>query len=397
MMPAGRPRWILCWLLFGASALSFLDRQVLSVLAPALTAEFGMSNTDYSRVVTAFVLSYTIMFTLGGRMMDRIGTKLGMALAVGLWSIASGAHALVYGAMGLGIARFFLGIGEGACFPGVTKGAVEWFPMEQRVLAIGIANGGSSFGAALAPPLTSWVTSLFGWRGAFLATGTLGMIWVGAWLGVCRRFSTERSLSPAACAIPIASLLRRPDVWRVLGARSVFDPVFYFFMFWIPQYLARERGFSLKQIGAWFWMPFLALGISNILSGRLSDALVARGWAPLKARAVLLTVAAFGMTAIWLTPAAPSEKWAIAVMSAVMAAHGLWITNFLGLLSDRFPANAIATVTGLTGTAGGLMGALTGLCIGPIVDRYGFRPLFLAAGVAYLFALLLLPLRRPEL
>jgi ACS family hexuronate transporter-like MFS transporter len=313
-----------------------------------------------------------------------------------MWSIASGAHALVYGAVGLGVARFFLGIGEGACFPGVTKGAVEWFPIEQRGVAIGIAIGGSSFGAALAPPLTSWITSLFGWRGAFLSTGTLGMIWVAVWLGVCRRVSTEGTAAPAADAIPIASLLRRPDVWRVLGARSVFDPVFYFFMFWIPQYLARERGFSLKQIGAWFWVPFLVLGLSNILSGRLSDALVSRGWAPSRARSVLLTVAAFGMTAIWLTPAAPSVKWAIAAMSAVMAAHGLWITNFLGLLSDRFPAGAIATVTGLTGTSGGLTGALSGLCIGPVVDRYGFRPVFLAAGVAYLFALLLLPLRRSE-
>src|SRR5688572_6100325 len=161
-----RRGWILCALLFFATALSFLDRQVLSVLAPQLTREFGMSNAVYSRVVFAFVLSYTVMFALGGRLMDAVGTRMGLALSVAVWSVASAAHALANGAVMLGAARFFLGVGEGACFPAATKGAVEWMKPERRALAVGLANGGSAFGAVIAPPLTVWWTSIFGWRGA---------------------------------------------------------------------------------------------------------------------------------------------------------------------------------------------------------------------------------------
>ena len=384
--------WVLCWLLFLATALSFLDRQVFSVLAPALTAQFGMSNTTYSRVVFAFQLSYTIMFSLGGRLMDRFGARLGMALSVGLWSLASGAHALATGALGLGAARFLLGLGEGGCFPGATKGAVEWFPLDKRVLAIGIANGGSAFGAVIAPPLTALVAARWGWRGAFLFTALLGLLWLPAWLAACR--CSSRHLPVQAPQerpmVPLGQLLRDRRVQRILAARFLFDPVFYFYMFWIPQYLARERHFSLQQIGSCFWIPFLALGFSNILSGRLSDGLVRSGWTPRRARAFLLTLAALITPVSWLASLAPNPGWAIALMSALMAAHGLWITNFLGLLGDLFPSRAIATITGLTGTAGGIGGMLSNLIIGPVVDRFSFAPAFAISGVLYPAALLLL-------
>jgi ACS family hexuronate transporter-like MFS transporter len=388
---ARRYPWVLCWLLFIATALSFLDRQVLSVLAPVLTAEFGMTNTVYSRVVFAFQLSYTIMFSLGGRMMDRLGTRAGMALSVAVWSLASGAHALVTGALGLGAARFLLGFGEGGCFPAATKGAVEWFPLEKRVLAIGIANGGSAFGAVIAPPLTALVTARFGWRGAFLATALLGFMWLAAWLAAFRfRDPGVEGCIARETTVSIRGLLTEKRLRLVLVARFLFDPVFYFYMFWIPQYLARERHFSLEQIGAWFWVPFLVLGLSNILSGRLSDNLVRRGWAPRRAREFLLTVAALATPVSWLASLAPNPAWAIALMSGLMAAHGLWISNFLGLLSDLFPSRAIATVTGLTGTAGGIGGMLSSLVVGPVVDRFSFAPAFAVSGVLYPAALVLL-------
>lgn len=384
MKPPGRIHWVLCWLLFIATALSFLDRQVLSVLAPTLTAEFGMSNTAYSRVVFAFVLSYTVMFTVGGRLMDRLGTRVGMALAVAVWSLASGAHAIVAGAVGLGVARFFLGFGEGACFPAATKGAVEWFPLEKRVLAIGIANGGSAFGAVIAPPLTAWLAAAFGWRGAFVATGLLGALWLVAWL-TAFRFTPPELGRPAGRAqqVPFSHLLGDRKVRRILLARFLFDPVFYFYMFWIPQYLSRERHFSLEEIGAYYWIPFLVLGISNIGGGRLSDALVRRGWTPRRARATLLVISALMTPVSWLASAAPTAGWAIALMSGLMFAHGIWIANFLGLLSDLFPSRAIATVTGLSGTAGGIGGMLSSLVVGPVVDHFSFTPAFAVSGVLY--------------
>ena len=387
-----RIHWVLCWLLFAATALSFLDRQVLSVLAPALTAEFRMSNTAYSHVVFAFVLSYTIMFTAGGRIIDLIGVRLGMALAVGVWSVASAAHAFVTGPLGLGGARFLLGLGEGGGFPGATKGAVEWFPLEKRVLALGIANGGSAFGAVIAPPVTALLASRFGWRGAFVATGLAGSLWVAAWLFAFRYAPTEMRAPRAAsvAAVSFRELLVQKRVWLVLAARFLFDPVFYFYMFWIPQYLSRERGFSLQAIGRWYWIPFLVLGVSNIAAGRISDALVKHGWTPRRARATLLTAAALLTPVSWLAALAPTPAWAIALMSGLMLAHGFWISNFLGLLSDLFPSEAIATVTGLTGTAGGTGGMLSNLVVGRVVDQYSFAPVFAVSGVLYPLALVLL-------
>ncbi len=387
-----RSRWVLCWLLFGATALSFLDRQVLSVLAPTLIADFHMDNTTYSRVVFAFVLSYTLMFSAGGWLMDRVGVRLGMALSVGLWSLASAAHALVAGAWGLGAARFVLGLGEGGGFPGATKGAVEWFPIDKRVLALGIANGGSAFGAVIAPPVTALLAGRFGWRGAFLATGIVGALWVVAWLAVWRWAPPARSGEPGArpASVPMRELLGDRRVRWVLLARFLFDPVFYFYMFWIPQYLSRERGFSLQEIGNWYWVPFLTLGISQIGAGRVSDRLVARGWTPRHARFFLLTAAALLTPVSWLSAIAPSAGWAIGLMSLLLFAHGFWITNFLGLLSDLFPSRAIATVTGLTGTAGGTAGMISNLIVGPVVDRFSFMPVFATSAFLYPLALVVL-------
>jgi ACS family hexuronate transporter-like MFS transporter len=392
MTDESRGRWVLCWLLFAATAFSFLDRQVLSVLAPTLTSEFHMSNTAYSRVVFAFQLSYTLMFSVGGRLMDRLGTRIGMAVSLGIWSVASAAHALATGPLSLGVARFFLGFGEGSCFPAATKGAVEWFPLEKRVLAIGIANGGSAFGAVIAPPLTAFIAVRFGWRGAFVATGVLGAVWLVAWLAAIRWTSGGLPAAPSqgSGSVPVMGLLRDRRVRWVLFSRFLFDPVFYFYMFWIPQYLARERRFSLDEIGSYYWIPFLVLGVSTIFSGRLSDQLVRRGWAPRKARAVLMTIAAVATPVSWLASLAPNPAWALTLMSCLMLAHGLWITNFLGLLSDAFPSRAIATVTGLTGTAGGIGGMLSNLAVGPLVDRFSFAPAFTASGLLYPAALLVL-------
>lgn len=389
--------WVLCGLLFAATALSFLDRQVLSVLAPTLMTDLGFDNTVYSRIVSAFVLSYTLMFALGGWMIDRLGTVRGLAIAVGVWSLASGAHALAAGALGLGVARFFLGLGEGACFPAATKGACEWFPADKRAFAIGLANGGSAFGAVLAPPMTAWLAGYFGWRGVFVTTGVVGLIWVAVWLSAGRFAPAPASTTAAPCPAPWSAwggLLRMPQVWRILGARALFDPVFYFYMFWIPKYLSSERGFSLEEIGDLYWIPFLVLGVSNIGSGHVSDLMVRAGWTPLRARRTLLAAAALLTPASCLVVWAPSAGWAIALMSVLTFAHGFWICNFLASVSDDFPSGSIATIVGLSGTVGGTVSFLTSLAIGPVVDRWTFTPVFLVSAVLYPLALVVLISRR---
>jgi len=379
-----RHKWLLCWMLFAATALSFLDRQVLSILSPRIIAEFGMSNEAYSRVLLGFQVSYTIMFALGGRLADLVGTRLGMAACLAIWSLASAAHSLTTGAANLTAARFFLGFGEGGCFPAAIKGAAHWFPAEQRALAMGIATGGSALGAVIAPPLTAYAAVQLGWRGTFVFTGILGLIWLAAWLFITRDDAPE--VAPSEPRASVLSWLSQPAVRWVLFARFLFDPVFYFYMFWIPQYLHRERQLSVEQIGSLLWIPFLVLGISQVLGGRVSDELVKRGWQPVRARQLVLGVAAALTPASWLAAKATDTNTAIALMCVLMFAHGFWITNFLGLLGDLFPQTAIGTISGLTGTAGGIGGMLSSLLIGIVVDRVSFAPVFAVSGILYPFA-----------
>jgi ACS family hexuronate transporter-like MFS transporter len=380
--------WILIGLLFVATALSFLDRQVLSVLAPRITAEFGMTNTAYSRVVFAFVLTYTAMFSVGGRLMDHLGTRLGLGLSVLIWSIASGLHALAAGPWTLGLGRLLLGVGEGACFPAVTKGAVEWMAPRHRALAVGIANGGSAFGAVVAPPLTAIVTAEYGWRSAFLGTALAGALWLVGWITAFR--GLPEAAAPIRKPVSVPRLLARPFVRRMMAARFLFDPVFYFYMFWIPQYLSRERGLSLSEIGALTWIPFFALGATNIAAGRLSDVLVAHGWQPRRARVGLMLVAALLTPASFLASQAGTAGAAIALMSVLMLAHGVWIANFITLIGDSVEPHEIATTVGLTGTAGGIAGMLSNLVTGPVVDRFSFTPLFVATAIVYPLAWLVI-------
>lgn len=383
-----RHKWLLCWLLFAATALSFLDRQVLSVLAPRITAEFAMSNADYSHVVFAFQASYTVMFAVGGRFADLVGTRIGMAACLAVWSVASAAHAFTRGMASLTSARFLLGIGEGGCFPAATRGAAQWFPADKRAAAMGIATGGSALGAVIAPPVTAQLSVHFGWRGTFLLTGALGLVWLVVWLVVTRKDASE--LRIAGTRTSIRYWLSQPAVRWVLLARFLFDPVFYFYMFWIPQYLHVERHLSVEQIGSRFWIPFLVLGVSQVAGGRVSDQLVKRGWEPVHARRLVLGAAALLTPVSWFSALTADVGSAITLMCALMFAHGFWITNFLGLLGDLFPAAAIGTISGLTGTAGGVGGMLSSLMIGAAVDRFSFTPVFAVTAVLYPAAFVML-------
>jgi MFS transporter, ACS family, hexuronate transporter len=382
--------WFLLTLLFLASSLAFLDRQVLSVLAPTIMEEFGMSNTRYSQVVFAFVLTYTIMFGLGGRVLDAMGTRLGLAVSVGVWSLASMLHALVTGVWSLGAARCLLGVGEGPCIPGVVKGAVDWSPPKLRALAIGFANAGSAFGSLIAAPLSVWCAVWFGWRGAFALVGLLGFVWLVVWCFAVRGLPTA---SPAPSQRPrgsLGGLLQGAPVQCLLIARFCFDPVFYFYMFWIPQYFATERGMSMETIGSLVWMPFFALGVANIIAGRVSDMVVGYGRTPRSARMLLMLVAAAITPVSWFASLVDSPGLAVGFMSLLMFAHGIWIANYIALISDTVEPQQVGTAVGLSGTCGGIAGMLSGLVIGPVIDRCSFGPVFFVSALLYPLAWLVI-------
>ncbi len=406
-------RWWLCGLLFAATALSFLDRQVLSVVAPVVTEEFGMTNQEYSYVTTAFLISYAAMFFLAGRLMDLVGTRLGMGLSVGLWTIASALHAVAQGAYQLAFYRFLLGAGEGGCFPGVTKAATEWFPHRERARAIGVAIGGASLGAVVAPPLTVWIAEVFGWREAFLVTGGLGAVWVTLWwifyhAPADSPFVTEQEHrhiearpevepdtpapadQPVTPVPPLLSLLATKEAWGLAIMRFLFDPVFYFYMFWIPKYLSEERGLSLEAIGRLTWIPFFALGLSNIMGGWASDRLITAGITPSKARKLVMAAAALLTVSSAAAAFAGSAATAVAIMSVLMFAHGFWITNYVTVISEVFPKNAVATVMGLAGMVGAIGGLLGNTAIGVVADRFSFLPIWIASGCLYPLALVVL-------
>ncbi|MGD0224220.1 MAG: MFS transporter [Terriglobia bacterium] len=405
-------RWFVVLTLFVASGLSFFDRQVLSVLAPIITKDLRMDNIAYSWVVFAFILAYSVMFSAGGRIIDRLGTRGGLGLAVGVWSVASLLHSVAHSALQLGFFRFLLGFGEGGCFPGAAKGVMEWFPKRERATAMGIAtSGGSAFGAVVAPPVVAWAAVHLGWRGAFLITGFLGAGWVVVWVSTYSRPQESRLLSdrersylaqtdkglfePAgskeiARPVPWAALLRLRQVQGLVGSRLLFDSVFYFYMFWIPQYLSQVRGASLEKIGQLSWIPFLTLGVASVLGGLVSDRLVARGWAIDKARKGILRASAFLTPVSILVVYVRQTETAILLMSVLMFAHGFWITNYMTIIGDLFPSRMVATVVGLTGTAGGIGGFLTSLLIGRVVQHISFTPVFVAAGVTYPICLVIM-------
>jgi len=378
--------WFTIGLLFAATALSFLDRQVLSTLAPRILAEFGITNTSYSHVLFAFQLSYTVMSAFGGYLIDRVGVKRGLVLSLGLWSLASAAHAWVRNVIWLAAARFVLGIGEGACFPAATRGAADYAPVSSRSFATGIAIGGSALGAVIAPPLTVLLAARYGWRGAFLFTGLIGIVWCVLWLVGVRQAPRVAS---STTKVHYADLFRDSRLIWILAARFVFDPVFYFYMFWIPQFLSRERGLSLQVIGNLFWIPFLVLGVSQVFSGSVTDYLVSRGGSPVKVKNRVLLIAAAMTPVSWVAGSAVNAGMAIFYMSVLLFAHGIWITNYLSLLTDLFPKEQNASIVGLTGMVGGIAGMISTLVIGPTVDRYSFLPVFVVSGFVYPIAYLL--------
>ncbi|SFD30679.1 MFS transporter [Spirosoma endophyticum] len=380
-------RWLIVFLLFIATGLSFLDRQVLSIAIIKIQEEFHITDVQYGMINTSFLISYAIMFTLGGWLIDRVGGKRGLAISVGLWSVANSLHAVMTSFSQLLAFRFMLGIGEGGCFPGAAWTVYRWFDKKERALANGIAIGGSAIGAVVAPPLTIWLSGNYGWRGGFLIPGLIGIAWVIAWLLIPWRkenLAVNTSIKAAPTeTVPFLDLLKKRPTWVFIIIRFLLDPVFYFMMFWIPKYLSSVRNVSFDQIGKLFWIPFLALGIANVLGGWFSGKLITHNFSVNRARKTVMGIAAL------LTLAAPAIEWvssvhvAVALMSVFMFAHGFWITNYITSISDMFGQKATSTVVGLSGTAGAVSGLLLNPLMGIIIQNYSYRPLWVASGLLY--------------
>lgn len=391
-------RWFVVFLVFIATGLSFLDRQVLSIAVIKIQKEFGFTDVEYGWVNTSFLLSYALMFTVGGRLIDTIGAKKGLGIAVGLWSVANALHGVMTSLPQLLTFRFFLGMGEGACFPGAAKTVYEWFDQKERALANGIAIGGSAIGAVIAPPLTIWISNAYGWRAGFVVPGLIGIVWVIVWFATPWR--THAAVAPATSqttGIPLATILRRRATWVFILMRFMLDPVMYFMMFWIPKYLSEVRHVPFEEIGGLFWIPFLALGISNILGGYFSDNLIKRNITTDRARKIVMGFAAALTLAVPLTEFTSSVAIAVALMALYMFAHGCWITNYITAISDVFGSRATSTVVGLSGTAGALSSLILNPMIGKIIGEYTYKPLWIACGLLYPIAFVAFILLIPRL
>jgi len=387
---------------FLATALSFLDRQVLSVSIIKIKEDFPISDTDYGLINTGFLISYAIMFTLGGILIDRFGSRKGLGISVAVWSLATAMHSLANNVLHFGIFRFFLGLGEGGAFPGAIKAVVEWVPKKKQALANGIAIGGAALGAVVAPPLCVYLIGSIGWRGVFVVTGLFGLIWVIVWFLLPKK----ENLSPAMDKThkpwgetfrSVGKILRIREVWIFILIRFILDPIFYFYMFWIPKYLSDSRGVDLVKIGELFWIPFLALGVSNMLGGFLSDKIFRRTASLDWARKGVMGVAALLTLSALFVKYVPTEEWVIVIMVVAFFAHGLWITNYITAISDTFGQSITSTVIGLSGTAGALSSVIVNPLMGKIIQNYSYDPMWIYSGLMYPLAFILFLMLMPKI
>ena len=411
--PLPHLRWGVAVMLCLASELNYLDRQTLSVLAATIQADLGLSDVAYSHITSTFLMSYTVMYAVAGRLVDALGTRRSFLIFVSGWSVANMLHGLARTALQLSFFRFLLGAAEPANFPAGLKAVSEWFPMRERALAVGIFNAGTAVGGAFAVPVVSFIALRWGWRWAFVGTGALGFAWVLAWALFYRLPQDHPRLSPAERAlilgedasggeprsepsVSVRQVLRMREAWGCILARALTDPISYFLNFWIPKYLQAERGFTLAALGRYGWIPFAALAAGNIFSGAVPRWLISRGWPLDRARkATMLAVSCAMPVLCFAVTRVESQAWALAVVSALFFGHAAW--GNITLPAEVFPRHAVGTVTGLGGALGGLMGVLTQLAIGWVVQNLSFAPIFTAISVAYLLALALVQLLIGEL
>jgi MFS transporter, ACS family, aldohexuronate transporter len=425
----GYVRWGVCALLFFAATINYVDRQVIGILKPTLQQQFGWSEIDYADIVFAFQLAYAIGLLLAGRVMDRVGTRLGFAVAIIIWSVAAMAHAeaLAIGpaaAAFLGIvgltyapsvagfiaARFALGIGEAGNFPAAIKTVAEWFPKRERALATGIFNGGTNIGAVVTPLVVPWITLTYGWYWAFVVTGALGFLWLFAWWFFYDAPERHRRVSRAeldliksdppepAVNVPWLSLLPHRQTWAFAVAKFMTDPIWWVYLFWVPDFLNRNHGVNLASVGLPLIIIYLVADVGSIAGGWLSSSLIKRGWSVNRARKTTMLISALAVVPMVFAAQASNMWTAVALISLAASAHQAWSCNVFTLTSDMFPRQAVGSVVGFGGMAGAVGGMLIAKLTGALLEFTGsYVPVFLIAGSTYLAALAIVHLLVPRL
>jgi ACS family hexuronate transporter-like MFS transporter len=370
-------------LLFAATAINYLDRQTLSIIAPILHHQIGLTTIDYSRVVFIFLLGYMISQSLAGKVIDVIGTRLGLFICVAFWSVVSILHGLIVGVISLAVLRLLLGLAEAGNWPGGVKAVSENFPPERRAFAVGVFNSGSTFGAIIAPPIVAAVAGLWSWRLMFVAIGLTGVVWVVAWHVLYR----PPHVIPFQAAVADDPTPRRPfrqlfgerAVWGLMIGRFFADPIWWFYAFWLPEYLAQSRGFSLMEIGTTARIPFLFAGIGGWVGGHASDVLVRHGKPPVTARKIVMIASAILMFSGIPAFEVHSSVWAIVWISVVLFGYTSWASNILSLPADLFPSEEVAQVTGIGGTTAAFGGMLFTLATGWLAQNVSYGSVFVVS------------------
>jgi ACS family hexuronate transporter-like MFS transporter len=407
----GRFRWTICALLFFATTINYIDRQVLGILAPDLQKSLNISNFAYGNIVAAFQASYAIGLLLFGGIMDRIGTRKGLAGAIVVWSVAAMAHVFARSAVGFGAARFALGLGESGNFPAAIKTVAEWFPKRERALATGLFNSGSNVGAIAAPLLVPWLALTYGWRWAFIGTGTLGFIWLIFWLAIYHKPADHPRLSPQERAyiesdteeetvkILWLQLIGLRQTWAFALGKFLTDPIWWFYLSWLPKFFNEKHGLHLDKIGPPLVAIYFLADFGSIGGGWLSSSLIQRGMSVNSARKIAMLVCAFLVVPIIFAVHVASLWIAVLLIGLAAAAHQGWSANLFTLASDMFPRRAVGSVTGFGGMLGSVGGMLFSIGVGLLLQKTNgnYVPLFWIAGLAYLFAFVVIQTLSPRL
>jgi len=405
-------RWYICGLLLYATTVNYMDRMVLSILMPLISHDLHWSNTEYGTISFVFQAGYAIMIPLSGRLIDKLGLRYGYALSTLVWSISSMSHALAKTGTEFALARLGLGLGEAANFPACIKAVADWFPRRERALATGIFNGGSNLGAVIAPLTVPMVTARFGWHAAFLFTGSLSFSWVILWLLIYREPEVHPRLSSEELAlirsdqegtstdtVPYSLLVKTRAAWAFIVGKFLTDPVWWFYLTWLPGFLSRKYNVDLLHIGAPLIAVYATSAIGSVAGGWLSSALLDRGWDVGKARMTAMLVCALCVTVVVFVPSAAGNLWlTVALIAIAAAAHQGWSANLFTIASDCFPRRAVGSIVGLGGLGGAIGGAMVQPAIGKWLDfsHNAYAPLFFIAGSMYLVALLIMKLILPR-
>lgn len=380
-------RWMVAILLCLATMINYIDRQALGVVSKELRGEFTLDERDYGQIVALFMVGYAIMYAVSGYLVDRLGTRRGASVFIFLWSLAQMLHAFTVGKWSLGGARLLLGLAEPGNWPAAAKAVKEWFPVERRALGIGVFNAGSALGSTIAAPVVGGLAIAYGWRAAFVVTGAFGLAWLVAWLIIYRPGPFAEP--PSNETVDWRKVITARGCWTLILARFFTDPVVYFMMFWLPEYLRKERGFDLAMVTRYGWIPFVAADAGYLLGGWLSGALIDRGWPVAKARKFVMLLGACCLPPAMLAPLVPEAWMAIVAMCSVMLGHALWVSNELTIPTDVFQGREVGTASGLSGMGGAIGGVIANLGTGYVVSAFSYAPVFILIGCLHPFAMFL--------